>query len=256
MGPSKDATMNPRPDWYPDPQNPTIVRYWDGQQWTNRTQARSANLATINPKPPMTSLTKVIWFLIALFVGVVALIMGTTIVANLAGSKPEPTYLGSDAGAEATTRETKTPTRTPATTTTKQEQVATGFGTEVRDGKFGFVVTKVESGLATIGKESSWFSETAEGQFVVVYVDVTNTSNKSQYYASSNQVLIDDQGREFTNNFSAEFGLEGDDKGAGDINPGITRSTRVVFDIPVGAVPVAIEVHDSMFSGGARINFN
>lgn len=256
MGPSKDATMNSQPGWYPDPQNPTIVRYWDGQQWTSATQPNTlAGPAQFHPatppKKPMGTGAKL------LIIGLSILGFGIFVSA----------LSGNDKSTSTATRITST-TRAPAAvvdkvapetkppTTTKQEQVATGFGTEVRDGKFGFVVTKVESGLATIGKESSWFSETAEGQFVVVYVDVTNTSNKSQYYASSNQVLIDDQGREFTNNYSAEFGLEGDDKGAGDINPGITRSTRVVFDIPVGAVPVAIEVHDSMFSGGARINFN
>lgn len=81
--------MNSQPGWYPDPQNPTIVRYWDGQQWTSQTQARSTNLARVSAKPPMTALTKVIWFLIALAAGVVALVVGTTVVANLAGSKPE-----------------------------------------------------------------------------------------------------------------------------------------------------------------------
>lgn len=81
--------MNSQPGWYPDPQNPTIVRYWDGQRWTNQTQARSVDRAAVNPKPPMTSLTKVIWFLIAIAVGAVVLIVGTTIVANLAGPKPE-----------------------------------------------------------------------------------------------------------------------------------------------------------------------
>ncbi|CAG7641894.1 DUF4352 domain-containing protein [Rhodococcus opacus] len=62
-------------------------------------------------------------------------------------------------------------------------------------------------------------------------------------------------GREFTNASGAEFSLDGEDEGDGDINPGITRSTRVVFDIPIGAAPIALEVHDSMFSNGARVSF-
>lgn len=33
--------MNSQPGWYPDPQNPTVVRYWDGQQWTSATQPNS-----------------------------------------------------------------------------------------------------------------------------------------------------------------------------------------------------------------------
>ncbi|EGS4806835.1 DUF4352 domain-containing protein [Listeria monocytogenes] len=248
--------MNSQPGWYPDPQNPTIVRFWDGQQWTSATQPNTlAGPAQFRPgappKKPMSTGAKL------LIIGVSILGIGISISALSSNDKSTSTAsrIASTTRAPAAVLDKVAPETKPPTTT-DQEQVATGFGTEARDGKFGFVVTKVESGLATVGRESSWFSETAEGQFVVVYVDVTNTSNKSQYYASSNQVLIDDQGREFTNNSSAEFGLEGEDKGAGDINPGITRSTRVVFDIPLGAVPAAIEVHDSMFSDGARINFN
>lgn len=248
--------MNSQPGWYPDPQNPTTVRYWDGQQWTAATQpnalAQHAQFRPgVPPKKPMNFGVKL------LIIGVTILGAGIFISALTSNDGARSTAIrvsSTPRAPAAVVDKAESETRTP--TPTKQEQVATGFDTEVRDGKFGFVVTKVESGLTTIGTESSWFSETAEGQFVVVYVDVTNTSSKPQYYASSNQVLIDDQGREFTNNFSAEFGLDGDDKGAGDINPGITRSTRVVFDIPVAAVPTAIEVHDSMFSNGARINFN
>lgn len=88
-----------------------------------------------------------------------------------------------------------------------------------------------------------------------MHLDVTNISGRPQYYSSANQVLIDKLGREFTNSSSAEWGLEGEDKGNGDLNPGITRSSRVVFDIPVDAIPVALEGHDSMFSTGVRINF-
>ena len=103
--------MTTQPGWYPDPQNPAFMRYWDGQRWTSQTQARAA---TGNAKPPMTSLTKVIWFLIALAVCVVALIGGTTIVANLAGSKPETITIDDAENAQLTLR--KDPTLThPAT---------------------------------------------------------------------------------------------------------------------------------------------
>ncbi|MBS2989062.1 DUF2510 domain-containing protein [Rhodococcus erythropolis] len=100
--------MNSQPGWYPDPQNPTIVRFWDGQQWTSQTQPRSANLATVNPKPPMTSLTKVIWLLIAIAVGVVVLIVGTTVVANIAGQQPETITIDDAKNAQLTLRKDAT----------------------------------------------------------------------------------------------------------------------------------------------------
>jgi uncharacterized membrane protein YraQ (UPF0718 family) len=30
------------PGWYPDPQNPTLVRYFDGRVWTSSTHPRSS----------------------------------------------------------------------------------------------------------------------------------------------------------------------------------------------------------------------
>ncbi|MDO4792487.1 MAG: DUF2510 domain-containing protein, partial [Buchananella hordeovulneris] len=30
----------PAPNWYLDPANPNLLRYWDGQAWTNQTHPR------------------------------------------------------------------------------------------------------------------------------------------------------------------------------------------------------------------------
>ena len=35
--------------WYPDPQNPRRMRYWDGSQWTHHTAARLSRRATYRP---------------------------------------------------------------------------------------------------------------------------------------------------------------------------------------------------------------
>lgn len=128
-----------------------------------------------------------------------------------------------------------------------------GIGEEVRDGKFGFVVTGIETGLTTIG-DNPYLQEQAEGQFVLVHVEITNTSDKPQAYFGSNQTLIDTEGREFTNNTMAAINIDAETAIGGDINPGITRKTTIVFDIPTSATPKEIEVHDSMFSGGATIS--
>jgi hypothetical protein len=39
-----------------------------------------------------------------------------------------------------------------------------------------------------------------------------------------------------------------------EINPGNTLTGTVVFDIPVDAVPAALELHDSKFSGGVTVD--
>lgn len=129
---------------------------------------------------------------------------------------------------------------------------AAGIGTEVRDGKFAFTVTSVETGQTQAGS-NQYLNKTPQGQFVFVYVDVTNIGDRAQAYFGSNQKLIDAQGREFVNDTEAEI-YANENYTVGDINPGNTASVVVVFDIPVDAQPKTVELHDSMFSGGAVVN--
>jgi hypothetical protein len=42
----------------------------------------------------------------------------------------------------------------------------------------------------------------------------------------------------------------------GDMNPGFNLALKVPFDVPTGTVRAAIELHDSVFSNGARVQVN
>ncbi|MGC4934245.1 DUF4352 domain-containing protein [Gordonia sp. DT30] len=133
------------------------------------------------------------------------------------------------------------------------EQTA-GLNTPVRDGKFEFVVTGVEKGLASVG-DNPYLTEQAQGQFVVVTMTVKNISDKAYGFTPSDQKLLDGQKREFEPSTSAQIALGGSDIPVWDnINPGNTVTAKVVFDMPKDAVPAAIELHDSMFSGGVKVN--
>ncbi|MGB7239949.1 MAG: DUF4352 domain-containing protein [Rhodococcus sp. (in: high G+C Gram-positive bacteria)] len=66
--------------------------------------------------------------------------------------------------------------------------------------------------------------------------------------------LYDAQGREFENDAMAAINLEAETAIGGDINPGLSQNVTIVFDVPLDAVPATLEVHDSMFSGGAEIS--
>ncbi|MGW4634190.1 DUF4352 domain-containing protein [Nocardia sp. NPDC004415] len=123
-------------------------------------------------------------------------------------------------------------------------------GTEVRDGKFSFTVTKVDPPVTTVG-DNQFLQKTAQGEFILVYVDVANTSTVAQQYFGSNQKLIDDQGREFANDTSAEINVN--EQLTAEINPGNKISMVLVFDVPTGTVPAAVEFHDSAFSNGVRV---
>lgn len=63
------------------------------------------------------------------------------------------------------------------------------------------------------------------------------------------------KGRSFETDTSAQIALDNNDIAVWDnINPGNTVDVSLVYDMPAGAVPASIELHDSMFSGGVTVN--
>ncbi|MEV6773311.1 DUF4352 domain-containing protein [Nocardia sp. NPDC051030] len=136
----------------------------------------------------------------------------------------------------------------------KQEDkrtTAAPAGSEVRDGKFAFVVTQVDPPVDTVGT-NEFTSKQAQGEYVLVHINVSNISNAAQTYFGDDQKLIDDQGRLYSNDVVAESNLNTDIL-LTQINPGNKISVTIAFDVPKGTVPTAIEFHDSAFSGGARV---
>ncbi|TSD96942.1 DUF4352 domain-containing protein [Gordonia rubripertincta] len=136
----------------------------------------------------------------------------------------------------------------------KADEQAAGLNTPVRDGKFEFVVTNVESGLSSVG-DNEFLTAEAQGQFVVVTMTVNNTSKEPKDFSPTNQKLVDTEGRSFEPDTTAQIYLGGSDIPVWDnINPGNTVEVKVVYDMPVDAMPASIELHDSMFSGGVKVN--
>lgn len=132
-----------------------------------------------------------------------------------------------------------------------QKAQAAGIGTPVRDGKFEFIVTKVDPGVAKVGNEL--IGKTAQGQFILVHVTVKNIGDVAQHFDGSNQKLIDAQGRQFSADGAAAFYLDESDSFLNQVNPGNSVNGIVVFDAPKDVQPTKIELHDSPFSGGVTV---
>lgn len=125
-----------------------------------------------------------------------------------------------------------------------------GLGEAVRDGSLEFTVLEVETGLTTIGE--GFTEETPQGQFVLIDLTVTNIGDRGTTLLDSNQILIDEQGRQH-NTSSAGMWLD-DGLWLDEINPGNSMTGVLVYDIPTDAVPTSLELHDSMFSGGVTVS--
>lgn len=150
-------------------------------------------------------------------------------------------------------------TTNPGTTGSQQQARQAGqpdaaigtIGRPVRDGKFEFTVTGIETPGKSIG---STLPQEAQGTWIIVRVDVTNAGNEAAMLDASSQKAFDSQGREF----SAESVPSMDDWDKvflNNINPGNTiKGAPIVFDVPEGTTLERIKLHDSLFSGGVEVS--
>lgn len=171
-------------------------------------------------------------------------IVAVFVIASVSG--------GGDDDKPTTSAKTDTTAATQAEAPVVEVETAT-MNTPVRDGKFEFVVNGVETGISTLG-DNPYLAKEAQGQFVIVTMTVSNISDQPKSLSPSDQKLVDEQGRTFGPDTSAALNLDSDVPIWDQINPGNTVTMPVVFDMPVDAVPTAIELHDSMFSNGVTVS--
>jgi len=125
-------------------------------------------------------------------------------------------------------------------------------GTEVRDGSFAFTVTAVDPPVTTLGSGS--FSSKAQGRYVLVHVTVRNVGDEAELFSDTSQKLLDAAGREYdASTGAAALYLPDSNAFLNNINPGNSVDGTLVFDVPVGLRPAAVELHDSPFSRGVRV---
>jgi hypothetical protein len=210
--------------------------------------------------PPKKSNKKLIFGIIG---GALALCCGGGAIAAIAGGDDKPNASATGQTDKETTRapkETgKAATKAPANQLTK-DPVATrdagpGMGDPVRDGKFEFTVTKLDCSKSKVGSE--FLNETAQGKFCIISVTVKNIGKKAQTFDGSSQKAYDADGTEFSNDTGAEiYANEGSPTFLQEINPGNQVKGKLIFDVPKSTKLTAIELHDSMFSGGVKVSLS
>ena len=130
---------------------------------------------------------------------------------------------------------------------------AVGIGQPARDGKFEFVVSKMDCGISKIGDQ--YLNRTAQGQFCKVSVTVKNIGNEPKMFTDSNQYAFNAAGQKYEADSAAAIYLGQDNKSfLENINPGNGVNGVVLFDIPKDGKIVKLELHDSALSGGVTVN--
>lgn len=164
------------------------------------------------------------------------------IVATAGGKKSTPPAAS---GATATTA---APPTTAAPGTPGLNQVA-------KDGDFAFTVKGMQCGVTSVGNGPVTEAAPAGSQWCLVTMSVTNDKATSQDFFASNQYAIDSKGRQFSADDTAIIYLPGNDSAAfSAINPGITVSAVVPFQLSTSDSIKQLVLHDSAFSGGVTVN--
>jgi hypothetical protein len=128
--------------------------------------------------------------------------------------------------------------------------VVPGIGSAVRDGKFEFTITSQRT-TKKLGNDLVNIS--TKGKFLLLSVTVRNISDQSKTFVSIAQKLHDTHGDEYTANARATLYL-GEVKNLFDsIGPGGSVRGTLVFELPPGASPERVELHDSLLSNGTDV---
>lgn len=192
---------------------------------------------------------------------VVAIILISVATNSSNSKKPNPAAASSNAPSTTVAKKkTTSTTAASATTSTVAAKKATvssasGIGQVVKDGDFAFVVKSVSCGAqAAAAVNSGGIGETVPSGALecIVTLTVTNDKTQAQTFFDSNQYAYDAKGRQYSADSTGSIYLSGS-QDATQINPGITVTAPVPFQIPAGDKIVKMVLHDSAFSGGVTV---
>jgi hypothetical protein len=194
-----------------------------------------------------------------LIIGIVAGLFGLCcvggIVAAVAGGDSKSDVATEEAVAPVAEQKTTAAAKAAPTRKTTAAKAEPGIGDAVRDGKFEFVVTKVDCSKSKVGSE--YLNKKAQGKFCMVSVSVKNIGQEAQLFDGSSQKAMDAKGTEYSNDGAAEmYSNEDTATFLNEINPGNSSKGRLVFDVPKSTKLTALELHDSPFSGGVRVGLS
>ncbi|MBD8079951.1 DUF4352 domain-containing protein [Cellulosimicrobium arenosum] len=272
FAPPPQPQQGPGPQYPPGPQHPPAAQYAAAPHYAPQPTVPPGAVphAAMPPQgyapngswtaPPTGAPKRKRHWKAPTFIGAGTFVLGIMIgTASAGGSDEAPVFVdsanssasSSDADATDEPAPEDSAKEAAAEEPVEKPDAAAVVGDAVRDGKFEFTVTEVETGVASVGDD--FLAQEAQGQYVLVHMTVENIGDEAQLFDGSSQELTDTEGRTHENDGSAAIYLDDSNSFLTDINPGNSVDGVVVFDIPADATPASIELHDSMFSGGVEV---
>lgn len=149
--------------------------------------------------------------------------------------------------AEPAEKKTAAPAKDPAPA---PAPAAAGIGTPVHTGDMEATVTKVDRGKESVG--GSYVNKKAQGEYVLVSVEVKNTGKDELTVMSSTFTLVGPDGVEYST--SDDIVYLDEPLILESVNPGNTIKGQVLFDIPKGAKYSSLRIDGALFADPAIVN--
>jgi hypothetical protein len=136
---------------------------------------------------------------------------------------------------------------------TKQDSGTAGLNQPARDGDFQFTVTGLKCGVSHVGTDL--LGQDAQGQYCLISIQIKNIGKKAQTFSDSEQKAYDAKKVEYSVDSAAALYANSNSQVLFEqINPGNVVKGKLVFDVPEGTKLTSLELHDSLFSGGVKVN--
>jgi hypothetical protein len=129
------------------------------------------------------------------------------------------------------------------------------IGQVAKDGDFAFTVTGVQCGVTQLGDPSLLGQAAPAGaQWCLATMTVKADKSQSQTFSASNQKAVDGRGNELSADDTATIYIPNDTSAEfSQVNPGITITAIVPFQLPTSGKITKFVLHDSAFSGGVTV---
>ncbi|HUD06023.1 MAG TPA: DUF4352 domain-containing protein [Candidatus Saccharimonadales bacterium] len=175
--------------------------------------------------------------------GLVVLII---IGAAIGGNKKTPS---SNQAASNTSSSTKSTATTASTPTLNQQ---------ANDGKFGFTITSFQCNVSQIEQpDDTDYVVTAGAPYCEMNLSVKDVSTVAQTFDSDSQYVYGPSGNQYSVDDTATIAANNTSSNCMEdptVNPGVTITCTLAFDVPGSVTPSYAMLHDSSLSNGVKVN--
>jgi hypothetical protein len=161
-------------------------------------------------------------------------------------------------GSKSTTTTSKGSSPTASTSSTKSSTASLAkINQPADDGKLQFTVTGIQCNQSQVEDPSDTdVATTAGAPYCIVSLNVKNIQTVAQTFDSSSQYLYDATNKQYSVDSGATITLNPESSNFMEdptVNPGVSISGQLVYDIPSTITPAYAILHDSSLSSGVKV---